>query len=280
MTKEELHPYQQQALDLFSTAWTSTSTGTQPDSSVSATALAQYTAQAKDPSPGVYMWSTILAIHQYASLSPQALDSMLLIYASACKQFPNTASNEYGHGPAAGLQQLKWWLIEEADGFQGVVMPPKNIGSVDAADRSNLLFDHSKVDRDVDRVLSEVEEWREERTSWLIAAAMQARCFSLDIVRVNDGRQIKALIDSGLNRGQSRWSKANFIGACIMIRGCAKSILDHLGGGEMSDKLDSWKTALQSFLGSDNNPSSSTDFEVTYHSSVSDLSATIFHGLQ
>ncbi len=272
MAEKDPHPYQQQTLDLLSAAWTSESVGNQPISKTSAKTLAQFTAEAKEPSSAVYIWSTILAIHQYASSSPQALDFMLLVYASACKQFPNTVSNEYGHGPAAGTQQLKWWLVEEADGFQGFVMPPKNLGSVDTADRSNLLFSGSKVDNDVDRVLSEIGEWREERTSWIVAAAMQARCFSLDIIRVNDGRQIKALIDSGLNREQSRWSKASFIGACIMIRGCAESLFDHQGGEGTIAKLDNWKIALESFLRHDEKSSSSVDFVVTYHASVSDLS--------
>ncbi len=272
MAEKDLHPYQQQALDLLSAAWTSESAVNQPISSTSAKTLAHFTAEAKEPSSAVYIWSTILAIHQYASSSPQALDFMLLVYASACKQFPNTISNEYGHGPAAGIQQLKWWIVEEADGFQGFVMPPKNLGSVDTADRSNLLFNGSKVDCDVDRVLSEIGEWREERTSWIVAAAMQARCFSLDIIRVNDGRQIKALIDSGLNREQSRWSKASFIGACIMIRGCAESLLGHQGGEGTIAKLDNWKTTLESFLRHDEKSSSSVDFVVTYHASVSALS--------
>lgn len=271
MTKEELHPYQQQALDLFSAAWTKETAGNQPDYSSPAKALAQHTAKAKDPSPGVYIWSTILAIHQYASTTPQALDFMLLVYAAACNQFPNTVSNEYGQGPTAGLQQLKWWLTEEANGFQGLLMPPKSIGRLDTADRSNILFESGNVERDLDQVLSQIEEWRKERTSWLVAAAMQSRCLSLGIMRVNDGRQIAALIDSGLNAGQSRWGKVDFIGACIMIRGCAKSLLDHPSSDAIPGRLHSWKSTLESFLRHDAGSSSSSDFVITYHASVSTL---------
>lgn len=249
--------------------------GNQPDYSSPAKALAQHTAKAKNPSPGVYIWSTILAIHQYSSTTPQALDFMLLVYAAACNQFPNTVSNEYGHGPTAGLQQLKWWLVEEADGFQGILMPPKSIARLDAADRSNILFKGSSVERDLDQVLSQIEEWRKERTSWIVAAAMQSRCFSLDIMRVNDGRQIKALIDSGLNSGQSRWGKVDFIGACIMIRGCAKSLLDHPSSEAKHGRLDSWKSTLVSFLRHDEESSSGVDFVVTYHASVSALSTVV-----
>lgn len=274
MAEGELHPYQKQAVDLFCTAWTSKSEGNQPDPSIPAKDLAQYTADAKDPPSGVYIWSTILAIQQYARSSPQALDFMLLVYTSAFKQFPDTVSNEYGSGPAAGLQQLKWWLVEEADGFQGILLPPNGIGSTDAADRSNLLFTDADVDRDLDGVLSQIEEWREDRTSGITAAAIQARCFSLNIIRVNDGRQIEALIDSGLNRRLSRWSKVGFFGACIMIRGCAKSLLELLGSRGKEDKLESWKSALESFLRHDEKSSQSPDFMVTWHASVSILSRT------
>ena len=267
MGEENLHPYEQQVIDLFSTAWTCKS-GVDSDPSVPAKKLAQYVTEAKDPSPGVYLWSAILAIQRYASSCPQALDFMLLAYASACEQLPATVSNEYGRGPAAGLQQLKWWLIEEADGFQGTLFPTSSTGTVTATDCSNLSFTRKEVDQDIDRVLLQVEEWREERTKWVIAAAMQARCFSLNIIRINDGRQIETLIDSGLHREQSRWSKAGFIGACVLIRGCAKSLIDHLSGIGKHDKIDSWTDMLKRFLqhGED---SSDPDFVVTCHASVS-----------
>ena len=272
MAKADIHPYQQQALNLLSTAWTKETAGNQPDYSSPAKALAQHTAKAKDPSPDVYIWSTILAIHQYASTTPQALDFMLFVYAAACNQFPNTVSNEYGQGPAAGLQQLKWWLVEEANGFQGLLMPPKSIGRLDTTDRSNILFESGNVERDLGKVLSQIEEWREERTSWILAAAMLSRCFSLDIMRVNDGRQIKALIDSGLKPEQRRWGKVDFISACIMIRGCAKSLLDHSSSEAKHSQLDSWKSTLEYFLRHDEVSSSVVDFVVTYHASVSALS--------
>lgn len=268
MAKEDLHPYQQQVLDLLSSAWISRLAGNRLEYSSIAKDLAQHAAEAKDPSSGVYIWSTILAIHQYANTSPRALDFMLQIYASACNQFPKTVSNEYGYGPTAGLQQLKWWLVEEAAGFQGVLMPPNCIGSIDAADRSNIVFKSSDLDRDVDRVLAQVEEWREERTAWIIAAAMQSRCFSLDIMRVNDGRQIESLIESGLDRTRGRWSKADLLGACIMIRGCGKSLLDHVGRKGKEGMLESWKGGLESFLRHDQESSSGVDFGVTYNASL------------
>lgn len=151
-------------------------------------------------------------------------------------------------------------------------MPPKCIGGLDAADRSNILFKSSDVDKNVDGVLSQIEDWRAERTSWITAAGMQSRCFSLDIIRVNSGRQIVALIDSGLNRGQGRWGQADLVGACIMIRGCGKSILDDAGSEKYNGKLDVWKSALESFLRHDDESSSTVDFGVTNHVSVSALS--------
>ena len=274
MTDAETHPYQQQVVNLFSKAWGRCLGPDQPDPSIPAKALAQHIAEANDPSPGVYIWSTILAIHQYASICPQSLDFILLAYESACNQFPDTVTNEYGHGPAAGLQQLKWWLVEEGDGFQGVLLPPRSIGSVEAGDRSNLRFKDSDLDRDLDAVLWQIEDWRGARTSWIIAAAMQARCFSLDIIRVNQGSQVEALIESGLNRGQRRWSKVGFIGSCIMMRGCGKSLLDQLGSEMKQGKLDSWKSCLETYLRHDEEATPGIDFGVTYHASVSLFSIT------
>ncbi|CAD6567537.1 MAG: hypothetical protein ASARMPRED_000885 [Alectoria sarmentosa] len=268
---KEFHPYQKQALDIFASAWANKNGDSQHERSSVSKALARCTVNAEDPDADVYIWSTILAIKQFATTHPQALDFLLLGYSDATRLYPDTVSNEYGHGPAAGLQQLKWWIIEESDGFQGLLFPT-SIGSVHPTDRSNLSFMQSDVNEKLDQVLTQINDWRGERTSWIIAAAIQARCFALDIIRVNDGRQIEALIDAGFHRQRNRWSKADFIGACVLLRGCAKSLISQLnavaeGQGQSQDRSQAWKEALHTYLVEDVK-SSGKDFEIKYHAAL------------
>ncbi len=244
----EPHPYQQQALETFASEWIRAVRGKEPDVQATAQILATHIGNARHPNPAVYIWSTILAIHQYASDNPVAIDFMIRTYAEAAKLLPDTVTNEYGHGPQAGMQQLKWWIVEESDGFQGMQFPG-SVGSPHPDDRSNLQFQESELSGvgKLDAVLDKVQEWKSERTSWIVSAAIQARCFALDVVRVNDGRKAEALIDAALER-HPRWSKADFIGCCILLRGCARSLLECLSAGAKKDKTEQWRSKFTEFL--------------------------------
>lgn len=266
--KEELHPYQAEAQRIFSSLpqqpWH------HPHSSPSPAArnLAASTSAAKLPigDQGTYIWSTIVAIHVCATAHPSALDAMLLTYHSATKLFAETIENDYGHGPDAGIRQLRWWLVDCSNGFQGVLFP-QNIGTEDPTDKSNLNFKVADMRENLAKVLDEVELWKRERTAWIIAAAMQARCLALDIVCVNEGSHIESRIDDGYRFGDRRWSKSDFIGGCVMLRGCAKSLLDLLAKRGKMDKKNIWKSGLEDSLLLDS-PPSRNDLIMKHHAAV------------
>lgn len=254
------HPYQTQAYTIFSTAWIAHTTQDPSPTAIptAASALSTFTAAATFPigAHGVYIWSILLALTQHVTTHPRSLDLLLRIYASAIATFPPSVSNEYGHGSKAGLQQLKWWIVEESDGFQALLFPA-DVGTVgEKGDRSEIGFSAGEMG-DVGRVVEQVQAWRQKRTEWIVAAAVQARCCALEIVVVGEGRQIAALVDAGLNRGQGRWSRADFVGACVLLRGCAKTLR-----GLRGRKFEGWEETLEVFVRGEEG------FVMTYHAAV------------
>jgi hypothetical protein len=211
----------------------------------------------------VYIRSTILAIQQYATEQPTAIDFMLQGYGEAIKLLPETVKNEYGRGPAAAFEQLKWWLVEESDDFDNLRFS-NDIGSLDPKDKSNLRFDNTDVDKDLPGVPEQIREWEERRVAWTIAAAMQARCFALDIVH-DDGTHVQTLVDNAL-RKHDGWSKAEFIGCCMLLRGCAKSLLETLPTVVGGEKREEWVDRVSSILVQEG--PGSDDFPIKYHSAV------------
>jgi hypothetical protein len=99
-------PNQQDASELFSTAWVIGIPDGNPNLQVVSKILAKKIEGAAD-NGGVYIWSTILAIRQCRSDQPTAIDFMLQAYAEASKLLPETVKNEYGSGTAAAIKQLK-----------------------------------------------------------------------------------------------------------------------------------------------------------------------------
>lgn len=201
--------------------------------SLADTAQAFATATAGSSNPAEYIYSTILAIHELAIAHPSTLDHLLLTYAAAVKLYPATVTNDYGSGSDAGLMQLKWYLIDDVDGFAGAPFPT-SIGTVDSKNMSNIHFRHQDP---LNEVLETVEKFSRDSSSCILAAAMQARCFSFDIFRPDHGRCAAGTIDAALGKSRG-WSKADWIGGCILLRGCAKSLIKMLDESEDADTDD------------------------------------------
>ncbi len=109
---------------------------------------------------------------------------------------------------------------------------------------------------------------------------MLARCHSTDIARLISGDYFgdhaAILIDNALDPfhdGSPVWSKADFIANCILLRGCAKSLLETIPADSKDDKLQHWKDGFAAFLHSDAEPGHTrknrdNDFVVKAHAAV------------
>ena len=260
---KEPHQYQDEAFAILKSGWQSLD-GTQPDIEGTAQALANRAASVSDAETLLFVRYIVRAMQQYASENLQALDFILLAYSEAIKLLPEPFLDKHSTGSDATIAQLKWLLIEEVNGFDGFLLP-NSAATIDMEDRSNLKFQYSQVSSNLEGVLTQIHDWRFQRKMWLIAAATQSRCFALGILRTKNGKQIENLIDAGLNRKQGRWSKVDMLGACILLRGCAKSL--HAEVPTSGIKAYAWKASLDKFLLQDEE-TWDNDFVIKAHTAV------------
>ena len=236
--------YVGEVLAIFSKYWIQDS---RPDFVAASAALCESTTNAKDP--GQYISSTLLALHKFASARPNSIDFLARVYAAAVDEFPNSLEGEYGVGQVAGEEQLSWWLVDETNFFKETDRPIAIEGR-DPHDPSNIDFNEKDVGDRLADVLTRTQEWRAERNSLIIFAAIQARCFALEIVRVKfpHGYEVESLIDCAIERREGKLSLGDFIAGCVLLRGCAKSLIDALLILGKTDKLDRWKSMFKSFV--------------------------------
>ncbi len=261
-TSHEPHPYEREIYHIFASSWSQRIESRRPYIMTAAKALAYGVEKATEPGPEVYILCIIQALKHYVSDQPHALDFLLLAFDQAAKLFPDTIVNEYGRGPSAGIQRMHSWLVDESKGFQGI-RSPDNLGSLSITDSANLCFHLTDVTANLDKVLDQIQDWKRQRTSCIITAAMYTRSFALGLMRVEDGRQIESLINAGLVRTQSRWSVAGLISACLLLRGCAKALLEGDTVEIAREKLTTLRRALEEFIVGDG------EFGVKAHATVS-----------
>ena len=263
----KLQQYQEEAVAILRAGWQSVD-NVQPDVEGTAQTLADRASNVPDADTLLFVQYIVRAMHKYASEHPRAIDFMLLAFSEAIKLLPDAFLDQHGRGPEATLTQLRRLLVTEVNGFDGSLRP-HGPATIDTEDRSNLKFRYSQVSADLSAVLDQIHDWRVQRKTWFIAAAAQSRCFALEILRKGNGEHIESLIDAGLNRRSSQWSKANMLGACILLRGCAKSL--NAGVPTSGIKLYAWKASLDKFLLQDDE-TWDNDFVIKAHAAVKNLS--------
>lgn len=233
-----------EVLAIFSKYWVQDG---RPDITAASVALCESTAKSQDP--GQYISSTLLALHKFASARPNSIDFLIRVYAAAADRFPNSIEGEYGSGPVAGEEQLSWWLVDETNFFRETDRP-NAIEKRDPRDPSNVEFEEKDVRDKLTDVLHRIQEWKAERHRLIILAAIQSRCFALEIVRIQfpHGYEAESLIDSAIELREGRLSLGDFIAGCTLLRGCAKSLAEALRGLGKADKLEHWADKFKAFL--------------------------------
>ncbi len=259
------HQYHEEALQILRNGWECRGP-LQPNIEGIAQALADRATNVPNAETILFPRYVPKGILRYAAQQPQAIDYMLLTYSESLKLLPDSLTNQHAGGTAATITQLKWLLIQEIHGFHGFLLQDSP-AIIDLTDHSDITFQHDSVSSNLDGVLAQIRDWKWQRKLWFVAAASQARCFSLDILRKKVGEQIEALIDAGLDRKQKRWSKVDMLGGCVLLRGCAKSVRSHVPTSKI--KIFAWKQALEKFMLQDED-SWDNDFVIKAHAAVRD----------
>lgn len=258
---------QEKALWILEAAW-STSSGFQFDVSATAQRLAQHIAVSSCPTNSEeVLQKAVLAIVESSSRQPRGIDFLLHVFDEATKLLSHPRPSQAGLSPELASQQLKGWLRAMSIGFRGTTNDA-SVGTIDLEDRSNIKFRYPDVSANLTGVVERVRNWKKERQIWIVAAAMHARCLSLDIASLDNGKHALTVVDAGLDRRHHKWSKADMVGACILLRGCAKSLIESLAERGIKDRQEGWTSLLESFLLQDSE-TWDNDFVIKTHAAVS-----------
>ncbi|KAI9797303.1 MAG: hypothetical protein M1835_001321 [Candelina submexicana] len=217
-----------------------------------AKALSDLIANSSLPSEWIHI--SVMTLHTCAMEHPKSLDHLLKICSAACELFPAAVENTY-------------------------VQP--DIGEADVEDASNINFNEQDLKERTTDLLTKIENWRGDRQDLLIWMATQARSYSLGAVELNnDGSRASALsairfgLDTaGVVKKSSRpWSNTDFLAACILLRGCAKSLkqaFEAVGQGDaVVDWVNRFGLFIQSHKQASNGRNRDNDFVLKYNAAL------------
>jgi hypothetical protein len=226
------------------------------------------------------IYGSIDALQHFACEAPSAIDYGLDVVSQAAAKLPDSIEHNYGKGAQGVINILKWYLVEFSTFFQGNV-PPFGIGKETTDDRdshegSNITFSRPEVSKSKPVVLRKLYDFQRARLGIIVLLAMQARCHSKGLACLNRGEHVGdhavVLIRNALNplhEGTPRWSKVDFIACCILLRGCAKSLIGVLPTELRDSTVANWNEGFTAFLHSDEGTKNlDDDFVVKIHAAV------------
>lgn len=252
----------QKARCILSTAWLK-SNGNQFDVSPTAHRLAQHISMPSEPdgSEGS-LRNAIQGLVEAFAAQPKSLDFLLQIYNEVASLFVHPQHS--GLTQEAAASHLEEWVAHYSVRF---LERDHSARTEDAVfqNQPRADSDHLKIPNSVDVSIAHTLKLKTARTNHVLAAAFRSRCFSMDLVRLERGRRMAALIEAGLDRYSDIWSQADMIAACIMLRGCGQSLFDLLMEKQMEGIFSKWKMLLESFV----SPARDHSFTLKLHSTVS-----------
>ena len=211
--------------------------------------LSKGAADPGDANLGMYIWGIVLAMKSFAMDHPESTDFLLSTFASTCTQFPETLTTEFGRGSAAGFNRLEAWIDEETMECRGQ-LATNRLAHGDMDERTNNNgFRYSDVTESPNGVPAEQIEERKKQRMWsIVVAGIQSRAFALDLMHISRGRQIEKLIHGGLTNEQGGWNAVEFTRSCVLLRGCAKRLVERDGATAAVAKREGLRQSLEGFL--------------------------------
>ena len=143
------------------------------------------------------------------------------------------------------------------------------------SDASNVILSKSEVTDNQPALLYRLQRWQEQRLDIIVLLAWLGRSWSKDFARQQPDNlfyPINNAIEAGARQRKHTplWSKADFVGACVLIRACAKSLLEGLPEDKRDATMAYWKDGFTSFLHNDDGGRNvEEDFAMKIHAAVS-----------
>lgn len=226
------------------------------------------------------IYSTIRALHKFACKAPPALDHALNIMAQGFAHLPETAELPGIKGPEGAFLILKWWLVDWAQRFKGSAYgdywgEESERGSIDARetkDGTNVFFGREEVSSDIDGVLEKVRNLQQARLEFIVALAMQGRCYSMGAGHWDIMDSAVPLIDNALVPHHPDqvpiWGKAEVIGCSALLRGCVRTLFERVPAELRGRKRVEWVEGFGRFLNHDPCGALGGDFVLKVHAAV------------
>ena len=246
-----------------------------PDISHPAEDLREILLQSSDIGDAVY--DSLFDLLEFSMMHPEGLDTALRIWSQGL------ASDQEDDFPVDATAILARFIADHAKLFQGVI-GQADIGrevSWDTYDRAtgdacNITFTKEELDEKLAHVLERTKSFQESRREIIMLQAIRGRSHATRIVTppADSIEWIDFSLDP-FHEPSPPWSKADFIACCVLLRSCAKSLIEDQPLEAAESKLQEWKTKYSAFIYSDTLPKQPAplnrdgDFVVKLHAMVS-----------
>ena len=224
-------------------------------------------------------WGSVYALNVFLGDDPTAIDFGIDVFRASIREFPDSTQDENGVTSISGEDVLRAFLFDGAQFFQGD-HSRDGLGKRDSddpgvSDASNIILSKAEVTDDQTDLLHRLQTWQEQRLDIIVLLSWLGRSWSKGYARQQTADllyPINNAIEAGARQRlyNPRWSKADFVGACVLIRACAKSLLGALSEDSRNATMAYWKVGFISFLHNDNGGRNvEEDFVVKLHAAVS-----------
>lgn len=224
-------------------------------------------------------WGSVYALNVFLRDDPTAIDFGIDVFRAAVREFPESTQDDNGVTLISGEDVLRAFLFDGAQFFQGDAsrdyLGKEDLDDPGVSDASNVILSKSEVTDNQPALLYRLQRWQEQRLDIIVLLAWLGRSWSKEFARQQPSNllyPINNAIEAGARqrRYSPHWSKADFVGACVLIRACAKSLLEGLPEDKRDATMSYWKDGFTSFLHNDDGGRNvEEDFAVKIHAAVS-----------
>ncbi|KAK6818922.1 hypothetical protein PG987_016375 [Apiospora arundinis] len=199
---------------------------------------------------------------QAAGTHPQSIEYALRVYDHACRLMPADLKSNYNNctGEEAARKNLGMffvYMVRPINPFR----EPDEVGEslvsrdwdYDGPEYANVV---GADDVQLGKVIEKLNGNHELRHQTVIQWTVVGRAQALGVIQTGKGGRahlpqhfVGLLRPSVMGHGYMwPWSKADFVGACVGMRGAAKTHLDEVWGEKREEVLKTWKEGVAEFL--------------------------------
>ena len=200
----------------------------------------------------------ICILLEFCGSQPAGIDWALLTFDTLLKDIPPDGKFSDGTGPEGAREVFRWYIIDHAVFYQGDVSPSigrETAWDGEAIDSSTVYFLAEEVKDKPDDVIQKMENLAKARRDFMVLMAVKGRAYALDVVRVQTreypGDSTGEFVDLALDYehgGSPPWSRVDCVACLLMLRGCAKSLLETTPVHKREAKKKSWVDGLEKLL--------------------------------